>query len=673
MNKELAKKEVERLTQEINKYNDLYYIDNQSEISDYDFDMLLEQLQKLEVEFPEFAYSYSPTKRIGGDITKKQESVVHRFPMMSLSNTYSEEEIIEWENRLKKLADGPLEYVCELKYDGVAIGIQYENGILKQAITRGDGTKGENVTANVRTIRTIPLQLKGDYPQDFEIRGEIFFPLKKFQELNEQRADIGEVEFANPRNTASGTLKLQDSKLVSERGLDCYLYGLYGYDLPLEGHYESVLKASEWGFKTPNPEKRMIYKTDSIDGIMKFIRFWDKNRVKLPFEIDGIVIKVNDYTQQQELGFTAKSPRWAIAYKFKAERVETILESVSYQVGRTGAVTPVANLKPVQLGGTTVKRASLHNSDQIQKLNLHINDTVQVEKGGEIIPKIVGVNLDKRNGQSAVIEFIENCPECNTSLVRREGEVQHYCLNDMECPPQIKGRIEHFIGRKAMNIDGLGAETVDVLVEKNLIHSYADLYDLNFGQIVDLERMGDKSADNLLRGLELSKTVPFERVLFSLGIRFVGETVAKKLAKGLKSIDAIQKATFDQLISIDEIGEKIAISVQQFFLDERNIQIIEKLKNVGLQFEIKEKEGLTNLFEGKIFVVSGVFSTFSRDELKEVIEMNGGKNASSISSKTTYVIAGENMGPSKLKKATDLGVEILSEDQFIQLLKNKFG
>ena len=673
MNKELAKKEVERLTQEINKYNDLYYIDNQSEISDYDFDMLLEQLQKLEVEFPEFAYSYSPTKRIGGDITKKQESVVHRFPMMSLSNTYSEEEIIEWENRLKKLADGPLEYVCELKYDGVAIGIQYENGILKQAITRGDGTKGENVTANVRTIRTIPLQLKGDYPQDFEIRGEIFFPLKKFQELNEQRADIGEVEFANPRNTASGTLKLQDSKLVSERGLDCYLYGLYGYDLPLEGHYESVLKASEWGFKTPNPEKRMIYKTDSIDGIMKFIRFWDKNRVKLPFEIDGIVIKVNDYTQQQELGFTAKSPRWAIAYKFKAERVETILESVSYQVGRTGAVTPVANLKPVQLGGTTVKRASLHNSDQIQKLNLHINDTVQVEKGGEIIPKIVGVNLDKRNGQSAVIEFIENCPECNTSLVRREGEVQHYCLNDMECPPQIKGRIEHFIGRKAMNIDGLGAETVDVLVEKNLIHSYVDLYDLNFDQIVDLERMGDKSADNLLKGLELSKTVPFERVLFSLGIRFVGETVAKKLAKGLKSIDAIQKATFDKLISIDEIGEKIAISVQQFFLDERNIQIIEKLKNVGLQFEIKEKEGLTNLFEGKTFVVSGVFSTFSRDELKEVIEMNGGKNASSISSKTTYVIAGENMGPSKLKKATDLGVEILSEDQFIQLLKNKFG
>ena len=673
MDKELAKKEVERLTQEINKHNDLYYVDNQSEISDYDFDMLLEQLQKLETEFPEFAYSYSPTKRIGGDITKKQESVVHRFPMMSLSNTYSEEEIIEWETRLKKLADGPLEYVCELKYDGVAIGIQYENGILKQAITRGDGTKGENVTANVRTIRTIPLQLKGDYPQDFEIRGEIFFPLKKFQELNEQRADIGEAEFANPRNTASGTLKLQDSKLVSERGLDCYLYGLYGYDLPLEGHYESVLKASEWGFKTPNPEKRMIYKTDSIDGIMKFIRFWDKNRVKLPFEIDGIVIKVNDYTQQQELGFTAKSPRWAIAYKFKAERVETILESVSYQVGRTGAVTPVANLKPVQLGGTTVKRASLHNSDQIQKLNLHINDTVQVEKGGEIIPKIVGVNLDKRKGQSAIIEFIENCPECNTSLIRREGEVQHYCLNDMECPPQIKGRIEHFIGRKAMNIDGLGAETVDVLVEKNLIHSYSDLYDLNFDQIVDLERMGDKSADNLLKGLELSKTVPFERVLFSLGIRFVGETVAKKLAKGLKSIDSIQKATFDELISIDEIGEKIAISVQQFFLDERNIQIIEKLKNVGLQFEIKEKEGLTNLFDGKIFVVSGVFSTFSRDELKEVIEMNGGKNASSISSKTTYVVAGENMGPSKLKKATDLGVEILSEDQFIQLLKNKFG
>ena len=670
MDEKLAKTEIERLSSEINRHNDLYYIQNRTEISDFEFDMLLEQLIKLESEFPQFAYNHSPTKRVGGDITKKTEAVVHRFPMLSLSNTYSEEEIIEWENRLKKLSEGKLDYVCELKYDGVAIGIQYENGILKQAITRGDGTKGENVTNNVRTIRTIPLQLKGDFPADFEIRGEIFFPLKKFQELNEQRLDIGEIEFANPRNTASGTLKIRDSKIVAERGLDCYLYGLYGYDLPLEGHYESVLKAKEWGFKSPDPKENFICKTVSIEGIMEFIRYWDKNRAKLPFEIDGIVIKVNDYAQQQELGFTAKSPRWAIAYKFKAERVETVLESVSYQVGRTGAVTPVANLKAVQLGGTIVKRASLHNSDQIQKLDLHLNDSVFVEKGGEIIPKIVGVNLEKRATTTNSIEFIHECPECSANLVRREGEAQHYCPNESNCPPQIKGRIEHFIGRKAMNIDGLGAETVDVLVEKGLITSYADLYDLTFDQVVNLDRMADKSADNLIKGVELSKTVPFERVLFSLGIRFVGETVAKKLAKSLKSIVAIQKATYDELINVDEIGEKIAISVQQFFLDDKNVQIINRLKERGLQFEIKEKEGVTDKFKGNIFVVSGVFTNFSRDELKEVIEMNGGKNASSISPKTTFVLAGENMGPAKLKKATDLGVTILSEDEFVSLLKN---
>lgn len=669
MNKDQAKQEIERLSLEINRHNHLYYVENKSEISDYEFDILLVELQKLEKEFPEFAYDYSPTKRVGGDITKKLEAVVHRFPMLSLSNTYSEDEIIEWENRLKKISEAQLEYVCELKYDGVAIGIRYEKGILKQAITRGDGTKGEDVTTNVRTIKTIPLQLKGDFPDDFEIRGEIFFPLQKFQELNEQRLDIGEQEFANPRNTASGTLKLHDSKIVAERGLDCYLYGLYGYDLPLEGHYESVLKAKEWGFKTPNPIEKMIHKTNSIEGIMSFIHCWNTERYKLPFEIDGIVIKVNEYAQQQELGFTAKSPRWAIAYKFKAEQVETILESVSYQIGRTGAVTPVANLKPVQLGGTTVKRASLHNSDQISKLNLCLNDVVQVEKGGEIIPKIVGVNVSKRQGEANPIRFIENCPECSTILIRREGEAQHYCPNDVGCPPQIKGRIEHFIGRKAMNIDGLGAETVDVLVRKGLINSYADLYDLTFDQVVNLDRMADKSADNLLKGLEASKNVPFERVLFALGIRFVGETVAKKLAKSLKSIDTIQRATFDELVNVDEIGEKIAISVQQFFLDETNCELISKLKQAGLQFEIKEKEGVTNRFNGSIFVVSGVFSTFSRDELKEVIELNGGKNASSISAKTTYVLAGENMGPAKLKKATDLGITILSEDDFIGMLQ----
>ena len=671
MEREQAKIEIERLSNEINRHNDLYYIKNTSEISDYDFDMLLEKLQQLEKDFPEFAYAYSPTKRVGGDITKKMEAVKHRYPMLSLSNTYSEEEIIEWENRIQKILERQTEYVCELKYDGVAIGIQYVDGILTQAITRGDGTQGENVTTNVKTIKTIPLKLKGDFPQDFEIRGEIFFPLKNFQRLNELREENGEEMFANPRNTASGTLKIQDSRIVAERGLDCYLYGIYGEYLPLDKHFESVEKARDWGFKSPEVEQRLIEKTTSIQGIMDFIHYWNENRTLLPFEIDGIVIKVNSYDDQQELGFTAKSPRWAIAYKFKTERVETELESVVYQVGRTGAITPVANLKPVQLGGTTVKRASLHNSDQIKKIDLFEYDTVQVEKGGEIIPKIVGVNLDRRKASAQPIRFIDHCPECYTPLVRREGEAQHYCPNEIGCSPQIKGRIEHFIGRKAMNIDGLGAETVDVLVEKGLISSYADLYDLTFDQLIALDRMAEKSADNLIKGLEASKSVPFERVLFSLGIRFVGETVAKKLAKSFKSIDAIQKAKFDELVSVDEIGEKIAISVQQFFLNEKNVELIDKLKSKGLQFSIEEKEQSSELFKGKIFVVSGVFSSFSRDEVKELIETNGGKNASSISSKTTYVVAGENMGPSKLKKASDLGVEIIDENRFIQLLTSK--
>ena len=671
MEREQAKIEIERLSNEINRHNDLYYIKNTSEISDYDFDMLLEKLQQLEKDFPEFAYAYSPTKRVGGDITKKMEAVKHRYPMLSLSNTYSEEEIIEWENRIQKILERPTEYVCELKYDGVAIGIQYVDGILTQAITRGDGTQGENVTTNVKTIKTIPLKLKGDFPQDFEIRGEIFFPLKNFQRLNELREENGEETFANPRNTASGTLKIQDSRVVAERGLDCYLYGIYGEDLPLDKHFESVEKATDWGFKSPKVEQRLIEKITSIQGIMDFIHYWNENRTLLPFEIDGIVIKVNSYDDQQELGFTAKSPRWAIAYKFKTERVETELESVVYQVGRTGAITPVANLKPVQLGGTTVKRASLHNSDQIKKIDLFEYDTVEVEKGGEIIPKIVGVNLELRKSSAQPIKFIDNCPECYTALVRREGEAQHYCPNEMGCSPQIKGRIEHFIGRKAMNIDGLGAETVDVLVEKGLISSYADLYDLTFDQLIALDRMAEKSADNLIKGLEASKSVPFESVLFSLGIRFVGETVAKKLAKNFKSIDAIQKAKFDELVNVDEIGEKIAISVQQFFLNEKNVELIDKLKAKGLQFSIEEKEQSSELFKGKIFVVSGVFSSFSRDEIKELIETNGGKNASSISSKTTYVVAGENMGPSKLKKASDLGVEIIDENRFIQLLTSK--
>jgi DNA ligase (NAD+) len=669
MTKEQALQEIESLTGQIHNYNQLYYVENNSEISDYDFDQLLKRLEVLEANFPEFAFDNSPTKRVGGDLTKKFESVVHRFPMLSLSNTYSEEEIIDWENRLKKISNESLEFVCELKYDGVAIGIRYENGQLSKAVTRGDGTQGEDVTINVRTIRTIPLQLTGDFPADFEIRGEIFMPLDRFQKLNEDRELNQEQLFANPRNTASGTLKMQDSKIVAERGLDSFLYGVYGNDLPIENHFDAVQNASQWGFKVPLMRERFIEKTNTIEGIMDFIHYWDQQRQHLPFEIDGVVIKVNNYQQQQQLGFTAKSPRWAIAYKFKTERVETILESVDYQVGRTGAVTPVANLKAVQLGGTTVKRASLHNSDQIEKLNLHVLDAVYVEKGGEIIPKIVGVNLDKRLATAEKIEFISHCPECHSLLTKREGEAHHFCINELACPPQLKGKIEHFIARKGMNIDGLGAETVDLLFEKGLIRSVADLYDLNFDQLVALDRMADKSANNLLQGLKASVEIPFERVLFALGIRFVGETVAKKLAKFFKNIESIQSASYDELIQVDEIGERIAISVQQFFSDDANLMLINRLKEAGLQFSIVEKEGVTALLEGKSFVVSGVFTSFSRDEIKELIELNGGKNVSAISAKTDFVLAGDNMGPAKLKKAESLGITILSEDAFIQLLK----
>jgi len=669
MNKLDAKEEILKLSEVINQHNDLYYVKSNPEISDFDFDMLLKRLQELEQQFPDFAFDYSPTKRVGGDITKKFASVVHRFPMLSLSNTYSEEEIQDWETRLKKQAEGELEYVCELKYDGVAIGIRYENGVLTRAVTRGDGTQGEDVTTNVKTIRTIPLQLKGNFPPDFEIRGEIFMPFKSFQKLNKEREENGEALFANPRNTASGTLKMQDSKIVSERSLDSYLYGVYGTDLLFTGHKEAVEMAGEWGFKVPQSKNRFIEKTSSIEGIMQFIHFWDQERHNLPFEIDGVVIKVNDYEQQRRLGFTAKSPRWAIAYKFKAERVETKLEAVSYQVGRTGSITPVANLTPVQLGGTTVKRASLHNSDQIEKLDLHDGDFVYVEKGGEIIPKIVGVNIDKRINTASKINYITHCPECTTELVRKEGEANHYCPNEDACPTQMKGKLEHFISRKALNVDGLGAETVDLLYDKGLIRNQADLFDLSFDQLVDLDRMADKSANNLLLGLKEAKKVPFERVLFAIGIRFVGETVAKKLAKYFKTIEALIDANFEELINVDEIGDKIAISVQQYFQDKAHLQLIERLKKAGLQFEIVEKEGASNKLEGKAFVVSGVFTTFSRDEIKEVIESNGGKNVSSISSKTDFVVAGESMGPAKLKKASDLGITILTEDEFIQLLK----
>ena len=667
MNAQQVKSEIERLINELNQHNQLYYVHNQPEISDFEFDQLLKKLEQLENEFPEFASENSPTKRVGGDLTKKFQAVSHRYPMMSLSNTYSEEEITDWENRIKKSIGEEIEYVCELKYDGVAIGIRYENGQLSSAVTRGDGEKGELVTTNVRTIRTIPLQLQNDFPQDFEIRGEIFMPHEQFSMLNREREEAGEALYANPRNTASGTLKSLDSKIVADRKLDCYLYGLYGLSDQQVGHFESVLKAKEWGFRIPSPENRFIEKSKSIEGIMDFIHYWDQARNELPFDIDGIVIKVNSYDQQRKLGFTAKSPRWAIAYKFKTSQVETELESVTYQVGRTGAITPVANLKPVQLGGTTVKRASLHNADQIEKLDLHLHDLVQVEKGGEIIPKIVGVNLSQRKSMEK-IAFIDNCPECDHPLIRKEGEAQHYCPNETVCPPQVKGKITHFISRKAMNIDGLGEETIEMLYAKKMIKDVSDLYFLSFDQLLELERMGEKSANNLLKGVEASKKIPFERVLFGLGIRFVGETVAKKLAQAFENMDALMQANYDELIDVEEIGEKIAISLHHYFQDSANLALIHRLKEIGLSFEIIKKEQSSSVLTGKILVVSGTFETFSRDELKELIERNGGKVGSSVSSKTDFLIAGANMGPAKLKTASNLGVTLISENEFIKLI-----
>ena len=665
-----AKIEIERLSELIHQYNYSYYVETSSKISDFEFDTLLKKLQELELGFPELSSVNSPTKRVGADISKKFETVEHEYPMLSLSNTYSQEEIIEWENRIKKLVDGPIEYVCELKYDGVAIGIKYIDGQLKRALTRGDGEKGEDVTANVRTIQSIPLILKNDYPKDFEIRGEIFMPHAQFKRLNDERLENGEPLFANPRNTAAGSIKLLDSKIVSERGLDSFLYGIYPSSLADAGHFESVERAANWGFKIPKKQNRFIEKTTSIEGIMGFIDFWNTERENLPFDIDGIVIKVNKYQQQKSLGFTAKSPRWAISYKFKANRVETILESVVYQVGRTGAITPVANLSPVSLGGTTVKRASLHNADQIQKLDLNIGDTVFLEKGGEIIPKIVGVNIEKRKTGTIPIIFIENCPECQTKLIRLEGEAHHYCSNEQDCPPQVKGKIEHFISKKALDIDGLGSETIDLLYTKNLVKNPADLYDLTFEQLINLDRMAEKSAKNLILGIENSKKSTFERILFGLGIRFVGETVAKKLAKQFITIDNLQYAKLNELIETEEIGEKIAVSVQAYFKDENNLNLIKRLKNNGLRFELEEKEMLSSILIDKVVVVSGTFTTFSREELKELIEKNGGKNGSSISSKTSYLLAGENMGPAKLKQATSLKVQILSEDEFIKLISS---
>ncbi|WP_306640055.1 NAD-dependent DNA ligase LigA [Sanyastnella coralliicola] len=671
MNTEQARARIDQLTEELREHNHKYYVLNTPSISDYDFDMLLKELEQLESAHPELAHENSPTKRVGGDITEKFEKYTHRYPMLSLSNSYSKEEISEWAARLEKTIENEeVEFVMELKYDGVAISLTYENGELVRAVTRGDGETGEVVTANVRTIRSIPLKLKGDaWPSSFVIRGEIFFPLEKFEALNKQREADGLELYANPRNTASGTLKNQDSKLVAERQLDCLLYSIYAPEQLVTNHYDGLTHASEWGFKVPPAAKKYIGKANSVDGIMEFISYWDEHRHQLPFEIDGIVIKVNQYDQQERLGMTAKSPRWAIAYKFKAEAALTRLNEITYQVGRTGAITPVANLEPVLLAGTTVKRASLHNADQIKKLDIREGDYVYVEKGGEIIPKVTGVELSKRPADSKPHVYITHCPECGTELIRKEGEAQHYCPNETGCPPQIKGRMEHFISRKAMNIDGLGPETIDQLWEAGLLKNAASLYQLKAEDVLPLERMGERSVEKLLEGLTASKERPFAKVLFALGIRYVGETVAKKLTKEFKTIDALQAASLEELVAVDEIGDRIAESVIEYFAEEKNQEIVALLREAGLQFEAEESEGPTSaLLEGKSFVVSGVFTQYSRNEIKAAIEANGGKNVGSISKKTDYVLAGDKMGPSKLKKAEDLGIPIISEQDFIDMI-----
>ena len=668
VNPEEAKARILSLSAELNRHNDLYYIQAKPEITDQAFDFLLKELESLEGLFPQFALPNSPSKRVGGDITKKFESVRHEFPMLSLANTYSEEEIQEWAGRITKAGMEQLEFVCELKYDGVAIGLRYEQGELVRAVTRGDGEQGEDITANVRTIRTVPLSLKGDFPDKFEIRGEVFMPLNAFETLNASRDEAGEERFANPRNTTAGTLKLQDSAMVATRGLDTFLYGVYGNDLPFNSHMDAVKAAGSWGFKIPSEAHGYISSTNNIAGVMDFIHYWDEHRSELPFEIDGIVIKVNSYEHQRRLGFTAKSPRWATAFKFKAKQVQTRLLSVDYQVGRTGAITPVANLSPISLGGTTVKRASLHNADQIEKFDLHLDDLVFVEKGGEIIPKIVGLDLAKRLPSARPVGFITHCPECHSPLVREEGEAHHFCPNQDSCPPQVIGRIQHFVSRKAMNIDGIGEETVAQLVNEGVISTLADLYDLTREPLLALDRMADRSVDNLLAGVEASKQVPFERVLFGLGIRFVGETVAKKLAYAFGTMDTLQIATFEELLAVDEIGERIANSLISFFKNQESLQLIARLKLNGLNMEVEKRALDSTVLEGKTLVVSGVFNSFSRDELKHLIDVNGGKNTGSVSAKTDFLVAGEGMGPSKLKKATDLGVTILSEEEFKNLI-----
>lgn len=662
------KERIDQLRTDLHRHNYNYYVLNTPEISDKEFDDMMRELQDLEKEHPEYQDENSPTMRVGSDLNKNFTQVTHKYPMLSLGNTYSENEVTDFYDRVKKALNEDFEICCELKYDGTSISLTYENGKLVRAVTRGDGEKGDDVTDNVKTIRTIPLVLHGNnYPEHFEIRGEILMPWEVFEELNREKEAREEPLFANPRNAASGTLKLQNSAIVASRKLDAYLYYLLGGELPCDGHYENLQTAAGWGFKISEHTK----KTHSLEEVFEYIRYWDTERKNLPVATDGIVLKVNSMRQQKSLGFTAKSPRWAIAYKFQAERALTRLNRVTYQVGRTGAITPVANLDPVQLSGTIVKRASLHNADIIEGLDLHIGDMVYVEKGGEIIPKITGVDKDARGmliGEK--VKFITHCPECGSKLVRYEGEAAHYCPNETACPPQIKGKIEHFISRKAMNIDGLGPETVDTFYRLGLIKDTADLYQLTAEDIKNLDRMGEKSAENIIKGIKASKEVPFERVLFALGIRFVGETVAKKIAKSFNNIEELENADLEKLTSIDEIGEKIAQSILIYFSSPLNVNLIERLKSAGLQLYRKEEDlnEYTDKLAGQSIVISGVFTHHSRDEYKDLIEKNGGKNVGSISTKTSFILAGENMGPSKLEKAHKLGIKIISEDEFLTLI-----
>ena len=661
------KERILELRKQLHEHNYKYYVLNSPEIGDIEFDALMRELQELEALHPELYDANSPTLRVGSDITKEFEQVAHKYPMLSLGNTYSKAEVAEFYERVRRALNEDFEICCELKFDGISISLTYIDGKLVRAVTRGDGEKGDDVTANVKTIRTIPLLLSGsDYPQEFEIRGEVLMPWNVFEELNAEREAAGEQLFANPRNAASGAIKLQDSSLVAKRRLDAYLYYLLGDELPADGHYENLMAAARWGFKISDTTR----KCRTLEEIYDFIDSMDVLRRGLPFATDGVVIKVNSLRQQKNLGYTAKSPRWAIAYKFQAERAVTRLNEVTYQVGRTGVVTPVANLDPVQLSGTVVRRASLHNADIIEKFDLHIGDMVFVEKGGEIIPKITGVDLDLRILVGEKVTFIDKCPQCGTELVRLPGEAAHYCTNETGCAPQIKGRIEHFVSREAMNIDTIGPETIEMMYKLGMLNNIADLYTLQASELIFLPRMGTKSAENIINALDASRNVPFERVLFALGIRFVGATVAKRLARAFENIDAIMAATPLELMAVEEIGERIAMSVYQFFAKEENRKLVERLKSAGLKFALDAEvlEGRTEILKGKTIVISGVFSRHSRDEYKAMIEKNGGKNVGSVSKSTTFILAGENMGPSKLEKAQKMGVPLINEDDFLAML-----